>query len=229
MRILTSIAFISFIVMVCVEELTDTTQGYLNLIQGLNLAIISSYIFYIFNVYLPSRKEKKIILPYIGRMVLQIIVNNKSMVDAIMNEPFNNSSRILLPNKIELKKALSRINPLELQPHLYKNKNWVYLFTNRKESTLKLINQILIPSRHIDTELLRILTDIITSPFYNEKFGFNTERKDIIELSCYLTVFYKHFELLVKLNSYYIKHLEKETYSELPYIANKAYKKDKMK
>jgi hypothetical protein len=229
MRVLTTLVIISFLLLLYIEEFISTSSGYLNLIQGFNLAIISSFIFYIFNIFLPNRKEKKIILPYIGRLVLQIISNNKSMIDAIMNEPFSNSNRIVLPNKIELKKALSKINPLELQPYLYKNKNWVYLFTNRKESTVNLINQILIPSRHVDTELLRILTDILTSPFYNDKCGFNIERKDIKELSCYLSVFYSHFQLLDRLNSYYIKHLEKVTYSELPFIEREWYKKERKK
>jgi len=208
------VIWIDFIDFKFQELFEGTGQKVENLIEGFCLSYISGYVFYVLNVYLIERREKKLILPLVARNVILIIVNNHSIINCLKND-----SRLTLdyfPNKEEFKDLLSKINPRDKSPFYYQNENWIYLFKNRQQSTLDGINRIFLSGKHLDDKLRKILLEMQFSLYLKEDYAFNSDDFKETDLSKYRTVFVDYFELIKELKDYYDKNLKSYYQTTLP-------------
>lgn len=187
------------------HETSQTGHRFIVLIEGFLRAFIASFIFYTINIYLKERREKKLILPIIAHNVLMIVVNNHSIIACLKDD--SKLSLDYYPKKEEFKELLSNINSHDKLPFIDKNSNWIYLFRNRQKSTLSAITKILASGKHLDDELRTILLRIQSSLYLQEDYAFNSNSFEG-DLSNYYLVFYKHFNLINQLKSYYDKHLK---------------------
>lgn len=214
-KYLSLIAFICFGIVVWINfidfKFSELVEGkgdkIETLMEGFSKAFIASYIFYTINIYLRERREKKFILPFIAENVIHIIVNNHSIINCLKND--SKLSLDYFPSKEEFKVLLNKVNPKEKIPLYYKEKSWIYLFENRQKSTILGISRIFASGKHFDEELRTILLKMQSSLYLQENYAFNSEKFDKKELSDYYLVFYKYFELLKQLKTYYDKHLKK--------------------
>lgn len=176
------------------------------LIEGFCLSYISAYFFYFVNIYLIERREKKFILPFVAKNTFSIIINNHSIINCLKQDSL--LSLDYFPDKEEFRNLLIRVNPKEKIPFYYKNENWIYLFRNRQESTLGIIEKIFLSGKYIDEHLRRILLEMQTSLYLKHHYAFNSDEFDDINLLKYQTVFVKYFELVEDLKKYYDKKLK---------------------
>lgn len=177
-----------------------------NLIENICLAYVTGFMFYYLNIYLVERKEKKSILPYIARYVQLMVVNNHSIINCLKNDSKLDPN--YFPTKEEFKVLLAGVRPKEKIPFYYKNENWIYLFKNRQESTLRGLNKIFMSGKHLDDELRRLLLEIQSSLYLTDNYAFNSDDFSDSDLSKYWLVFSNHFELIKKLKAYYDKNLK---------------------
>ena len=202
------IAWINFSDLKIPEIHTGYGSKFEKIAEVLAFSYLGSYIFYMLNIYLVERQEKKSILPFIAGKVIGIVVNNHSIINCLKNNP--KVDLTYYPTKYEFKNLLQNVNPHNKSPLYYKNESWIYLFKNRQKSTKNAINVIFQSgSKHIDEELRRILLEIDNSLYLKEEYAFNSDDFQYSSLEKYDLVFFKYFELILKLNTYYNKHLKK--------------------
>ncbi|MGE0635901.1 MAG: hypothetical protein AB7G44_06880 [Bacteroidia bacterium] len=175
-------------------------------LETMALSYLGAYIFYFLNIFIIEKRERKTILPFIARNVMLIIVNNHSIINCLKKD--QKLSIDFFPNKNDYKELLKKINPKDNLPFYYKDKNWVYLFKNRQESTRDLINRILLSGKHVDEELRRILLEINYSLYLKEDYAFNSEDFDKMNLEDYHLVFSSYFDLIKELKNHYDKNLK---------------------
>lgn len=185
------------------------------LIYTLSISYLASYIFYFLNVYLKEKQEQKAIFPLIASNVISIIVNNQSIINALKNQPINSSLRDF-PTQSEFKELLQKVDPKQNAPMFYKDKPWMYLFQNRRDSTLKMIEKIFASGKHVDDDLRVILLKMQSSLYLREDYAFNSDNCEKDTLGDYSLVFYKYFELVQELRVFYEKNLKKYYERSLP-------------
>lgn len=206
-----------------VPELIDGKGAKIEmLIYTLSISYLTSYIFYFFNVYLKEKQEQKAIFPLIASNVITILVNNQSIISTLKNQPLNCSLRDL-PTQSEFKELLKNVNPNQNAPRFYKNKPWIYLFQNRRESTLKTIDKVFASGKHVDDQLRMILLKMQSSLYLQEDYAFNSDNCEKESLEDYSLVFYKYFELIQELREFYDKHLKRYYEQTLPKRAKKVF------
>lgn len=186
-----------------------------SLIYTLCISYIASYIFYFLNVYLKEKKERDSILPLIANDVILILVNNQSIIKALKQQPINSSLNDT-PTQEEFKELLKKVDPNENAPMFYKDKSWIYLFQNRRQSTLKKIEKIFISGKHVDVHLRVILLQMQSSLYLKEDYAFNSSSFKKKSLADYSLVFYKYFRLIQELRKFYNKNLKKYYERSLP-------------
>lgn len=164
------IDFSSFKIPELVEGTATRSES---LIYTLCISYIASYIFYFLNVYLKEKKERDSILPLIANDVILILVNNQSIIKALKQQPINSSLNDN-PTQEEFKELLKKVDPNENAPMFYKDKSWIYLFQNRRQSTLKKIEKIFISGKHVDVHLRVILLQMQSSLYLKEDYAFNS-------------------------------------------------------
>lgn len=184
------------------------------LIETLCLSLIAAYIFYYLNVYLVEKKERKTILPFISKNVISIIVNNHSIINCLKND--QKLSLKDYPNQEEFKKLLNRVSPKDKSPFYYQNENWLFLFKNRQELTLNLINRIFLSGKYVDEKLRKILLEMQCSLYLKDDYAFNSSQFNDPNLEKYYVVFSNYFKLIRELNEYYEKHLKEYYLMTLP-------------
>lgn len=188
------------------ELIIGKAEKFESLIENLCMSYLAGYIFYFLNIYLVERKEKQLILPFVSRNVINLIVNNYSIICCLRNNQkmdFDN-----FPSKKEFNELLEKVNPKNKVPFYYKNENWIYLFKKRQDSTLNQINRIFLSGKHIDEELRKILLEIQFSLYLQDNYAFNSHDFKDENLSKYSLVFYNYFQLIKDLNNYYVKNLK---------------------
>tara|TARA_B110001469_G_C9629287_1_gene314556 strand:+ start:1299 stop:2060 length:762 start_codon:yes stop_codon:yes gene_type:complete len=199
-----------------IPELIDgTAKRAETLIYTLCISYIASYIFYFLNVYLKEKRERDSILPLIANNVISIIVNNQSIIKALKKLPINSSLNDI-PSLEEFKELLKKVDPNQKAPMFYKDKTWIYLFQNRRESTLKTIEKIFISGEHVDTKLRAILLQIQSSLYLKEDYAFNSYSYKKETLDDYSLVFHKYFLLIQELRDFYDKNLKSYYEKSLP-------------
>lgn len=176
------------------------------LIESMCLSYLAAYVFYFLNVYLVDRSERKVILPFVSRNVINIIINNHSIVNCLLGDA--KLSIDYYPQKGDYKELLLKVNPKDKTPYYYKNENWIYLFRNRQKSTCEAIDRILLSGKHVDDELRRILLEINNSLYLKEDYAFNSVEFDKENLQDYHLVFFNYFSLINRLKVYYDKNLK---------------------
>jgi hypothetical protein len=197
------------------EIIVGTADKSENLIHTLLISYLASYIFYFLNIYLKDRQEQKAIFPLIANNVISIIGNNQSIIKALKHQSINSSLKYL-PSQTEFKELLKVVNPKDNAPMFFKDKSWIYLFQNRRESTLKTIDKIFASGKHVDDNLRLILLKIQSSLYLKEDYAFNSDNYDKSSLETYSLVFYKYFALIQELHDFYNKNLKKHYERSLP-------------
>jgi hypothetical protein len=185
-------------------QLVDKTNY---LIESLCLSYLSAYFFYFINVYIVERNERKSILPFVARNVFSIINNNHSIIKCLKLDPKLSLSKY--PDQEEFKLLLKNINPTKNAPYYYKNQSWLFLFRNRRKSTLETIDKILLSGKHLDDELRRILLEMHSSLYLREDWAFNSDCFEEKSLEKYNLVFSEYFLLISELFGFYNKILSK--------------------
>lgn len=185
------------------------------LIYTLCISYIASYIFYFLNVYLKEKKERNSILPLLANDVILIIVNNQSIINALKQQPINSSLKDL-PTQEEFKQLLKEVDPKKNAPMFYENRPWIYLFHNRRKSTLDKIDKIFSLGKHVDDQLRAILFKMQRSLYLSEDYAFNSSSCKKDNLAEYSLVFYNYFELIQELLEFYEKNLKKYFERSLP-------------
>jgi hypothetical protein len=186
------------------------------LIETISLSYLAAYIFYVLNIYLVERRERKSILPFVAKKVIGIIVNNHSIINCITEPSKINKNLDYYPTQDDYKQKLKLINPKENVPLFFKTKSWIFLFKNRQESTQNSIDRIWLSGKHIDEELRRILLEISCSLYFKENYAFNSEDFEDENLEKYHLVFFKYFQLIQQLKNYYDKNLKEYYLQTLP-------------
>ncbi len=151
----------------------------------------------------------------IANNVISIIVNNQSIIKALKNLPINSSLKDS-PSQTEFKELLKVVNPKDNAPMFFKDKSWIYLFQNRRKSTLKTIDKVFSSGKHVDDNLRLILLKMQSSLYLKEDYAFNSDDYDKQSLETYNLVFYKYFTLIQELNDFYKKNLKKHYERSLP-------------
>ena len=199
-------AWINFFDFKFTEFIVVTGKKIEYLIESISLSYLAAYIFYILNIYLVDKNEKKTILPFIARNVSLIITNNHSVINCLKND--SRLSVDYFPTRNEYKELLKNVNPKEKAPFYYKNESWTYLFKNRIESTRDSINRILLSGKHVDEELKRILFEINYSLYLKDDYAFNSDDFEKKNLEEYELVFTTYFNWIQKLKKYYDRELK---------------------
>jgi len=193
------------------------------LIESFSLSFIAAYFFYLLNVYIVEKKEKKFILPLVAKNVIGIISNNHSIIKCLKRD--DKLSLKYFPTKKEFESLLSNINLKDKIPYFYKNENWNYLFKNRQTSTLDSINRIFMTGKHLDDRLRRILLEMQFSLYLKEDYGFNSNEFEEVFLSKYHVVFDNYFKSIKELKDYYDTNLKSYYYLSFPTSFRKVLKK----
>ncbi len=201
------------------------TEKVNRLIETISIAYLTSFIFYIVVVVLKTKRDEKIILPFIADYTY-VALNNCmffcfSMRSAAGLEYINTETSIykrnlnIYPNENDLNAICTTINPnktinedIGLEgftaiPHFF---GVMINYTHRIDYFLKIILE---KSRFMDTELLRILTDIQTHGYHQHMISYDK--------SLVLTAKHRHDDLKVfkdSLKSYFDLYLKLENYAD---------------
>jgi len=190
------------------------------LIESFCLSFIAAYIFYFFNIYIPEKNEKKLILPFVASNVRSLVLNNYSIVRRL--KPDSSANFKQSPSSEEFKALLSQDTPFNTNPMYFKVENWHTLHKRIKEETFNTIDKIFLSGKHLDDRLRRILLDVRFSLFFKDDFAFSSEDFSDKTLPNYQLVFANHFKLIDELNEYYIDNLK--AYNSNPLLKSKGKK-----
>lgn len=226
------IAYINFFENYWISCFKQLDSDKLNrLIEIIAIAYVTSFIFYYVVVVLKENQDKKIILPFVADYTY-IAMNNCMMFCSIMRKwaglefiqiknGIHNRSINLYPNSDDLKIICSSINPDEeinekigsdgsrRIPHFFGN---MIMYSHYIDYYIKIILE---KSRFLDTEFIRILTDIQTSGYhqlmvsYDIKSIYNAKEYHHKSLEVYKESFQNYFDIFLKLESYAEKELKK--------------------
>lgn len=182
-------------------------------IDNFCLSYIAGYFFYFINVYLVERSERKSIMPYIAFKTVIILSRNNHLIQILKRD---SKLKKYYPKKNEYENLLEKKNLDDLKIFNFEKFTFLeYLKYNRK-SIIKSINKILKSGKHVDDELRIILFDLKESLFLKSNYAFNSEDFDLLKMKTYDNVFYKYFEIVEKLDEYFITNLEKYYYLNYP-------------
>ncbi|KAF0204766.1 MAG: hypothetical protein FD170_191 [Bacteroidetes bacterium] len=195
-----------------------------SLIETISIAYLTSFIFYVVVVVLKTKRDEKIILPFIADYTF-VALNNCmffcfSMRSAAGLKFIKTETSIykrnlnIYPNENDLNEICSTINPnkpinkdVGLEgftsiPHFF---GVMINYSHRIDYFLKIILE---KSRFMDIELLRILTDIQTHGYHQHMISYDK--------SLVLTAKHRHDDLKVfkdSLKSYFDLYLKLENYA----------------
>ena len=200
------------------------------LIETVAIAYLTSYIFYLTIYVLKSKQDKKIILPFVADYVYVALNNCNTFCYSLRSQAYleyiepntsiHKRDLSIYPNSAELKIICSMINPNKA---IY-SENELIDFTTIPQYfgvMIKHIHKIdyfikivLDKSIYIDTELLRLLTDIQTHGFHQDMMSYEknmimsaSHRND--NLVIYEKSLESYFEIYIKLEKYSEVHLKK--------------------
>lgn len=217
------------------------TEKVNRLIETISIAYMTSFIFYIVVVVLKSKRDEKIILPFVADYVY-VALNNcmffcYSMRSAAGLEYIQTETSIynrnlnIYPGENDLNTICSTINPnqtinedIGLEgftaiPHFF---GVMINYTHRIDYFLKIILE---KARFMDTELLRLLTNIQTHGFHQHMISYDK--------SLVLSAKHRHDDLIVfkdSLKSYFDLYLRLEKYTDKElkkYVERKSLKHKK--
>jgi hypothetical protein len=179
------------------------------ILSRLSLAYISSFIFYFVVVYLKEETDRKNVYPYIKHQIHSIFSIHKIVISKLKDSDINEN---IFLNKEELARILDKVSPLdsiksiEQMPHGTFYELLVFESKHAKNAIYLLFGKM----KYIDSELSKILFEIENSNFIS--FGINELQyysKYEKNLSFLLDTYYYYNLLLIKLESYTGKNLNK--------------------
>ncbi len=174
--------------------------------DNLCLSYIAGYIFYFLNVYLVEKQEKRSILPYISFKTIGIINNSNHIIKVLKQDVH---LKKFYPTEKEFEELLKYDNVKNLKIYNFEKHNLVSFLTSRRNATIKTINKILKSGKHVDDELKSILFSLKDSLFLKKGFAFNFPTFDIKKFPDYDLVFFKYFQDIERLDSYFQKNFKK--------------------
>ena len=200
------------------------------LIETISIAYLTSYIFYVIIYVFKSNQDKRIILPFVADYIYVAMNNCVYFCFSLRSNagleyiPFETSiydrELKIYPNKDEIKTICSTINPNEEKeiknelpgfitiPHFF---GIMIKYTHQIDYFLKIVLE---KSMFLDTELLRLLTDIQTHGFHQDMMSYEknmllTAKHRHDNLIVYEQSLLSYFELFVKLEKYSETNLKK--------------------
>lgn len=209
------------------------------LLETISIAYLTSFIFYFVVVRLKEKQDKQIIYPFIADYIYVAMniciqfafsMRNSAGLDSIKVETsINNRNKDIYPNQVELKTICSTINPndeksedigidgLKTIPHFF---GIMINYTYRIDYFLKIVLE---KSNFMDTELLRIITDIQTHGYHQHMLTYEknmvlTARHRHDNLNVFEKSFSSYFDLFRKLEDYADKNLK-------VYVERESFKK----
>lgn len=102
---------ISYIVSIDLPELWDNAGIQFEILYQISLAIIASFIFYIMQIYIPQRKKKKAIRPYITRLMNKISDSMDIIIRELSKCYLNQDISIVNITDEELKCIINNYSP----------------------------------------------------------------------------------------------------------------------
>lgn len=200
-----------------------------SLLENISLAYVTSFIFYYIVVKLKENNDRKNIYPFIADYTY-VLMNNCMIFSSIMRdyayikkesfEPrIDNRNINIYPNPEEIKEICLKINPNELKnqdiglagrraiPHFFG------IMINSSVEIDYFLKIIMEKSAYMDTDLLRLLTDIRTSGYHKDMISYGkTAIFSAKHAEANLVVYEKplehYFDLFRKLEIYSEKNLK---------------------
>lgn len=236
LKLLLIFSILSFIILYFFENIRIPVILNINparinsLIEILSLTFISSFIFYYVVVRLKDKADKKNIYPFIADYTYIMMNNCIYFCDSMRNwaklenKHFNtgieNRNLNVYPNIDELKQICKNIDPNKEEediksppgfraiPHFF---GIMIHFTLRIDYFLDIL---LTKSNFLDTDLLRILTDIKTSGYHQDITSHGRDKILMVKhrhnnLNVYISSLNYYFILFKKLEIYAEKNLKK--------------------
>lgn len=151
----------------CLNQIPEVFRfGYQlgQVLDGVLLSVISSYIFYLFVVHQKEIRDKENITPYIKKHISSIVGMCLAQLSSIAKES-EISLTIENLDKMLLNQAMSKINPndnapllIAINPQQYAN--WLQFFDHHKYRTQESIKRLFVQLPFLDSELIVALTKL---------------------------------------------------------------------
>jgi hypothetical protein len=200
------------------------------LIETIAIAYMTSYIFYLVIYVFKSQQDKKIILPFVADYIYVAMNNCRTFCSSMRNEAgleyilsensIHDRNMDIYPNKKDIAIICSVINPNQEKENKLDLPGFVSIptffgvminYVHRIDYFLRII---LDKSMFLDTELIRILTDIQTHGFHQNMMSYDkgiilTAKHRHNNLKVYEDSLRSYTDLFVKLETYAGNNLKK--------------------
>lgn len=187
-----------------------------SIIFNLSMGILVSSIFYFIVVYLPERQKIKDIQPQLEQHISGVITRTWSLVSDVIKYSGKNLELDELTVD-EFREACLLVNPKTITQNFHNNgvnsfqKHFGYACANNWNFILSNINDVMHFLPYVDTGIVKILNEIRSSSL-SHTIGSLSEIDKLknSDMSAWSPCIYKIYTLGVKLEKYYIKHVNKE-------------------
>jgi hypothetical protein len=170
-------------------------------LNNLSLAYIASVIFYWIVVSIPENRKKRSINWYIKRYTKLTINDGINLLSEISKEAKVEGAEISKITETELKEILRKIPPYGQAPLIIgdRNASWLEFLFNSKARSTDFINRILVYIIYLDSEHVKLLTEVKDASYFNHLDNF--------------------FTIGVKINNPDIKHFSRQMHAYLQTVS----------
>jgi hypothetical protein len=136
----------------------------------LSVSYISAFIFYFIVVHIKNQKDKDNINEFVGYEIFQIIINGHLLISPLEKD-LDKGGEFEYLDKKKLFDLLASVDRTANESPLILNgskTNWNKWFEYLKNNTEKSINKIMGRYTHLDSELIKLLTRLENSLFFNQ-------------------------------------------------------------
>jgi hypothetical protein len=179
-------------------------------IYRLCLSFISAFIFYFLVVHIKHQQDKDNLYAYISKKVSMVIGSGIGMANEIAKA---NDIKLegKFPTKEQLTEICKTINPYSKAPLLLGGldnyANWLQYFDYYKQRSNDATQKVYVKIHFLESELVKLLADLEDcSHFIVLKHVLGTQMKND-NLTAFESGIWDYFELVKKLDTYYLKHL----------------------
>lgn len=172
--------------------------------SNLCVSTVSAFIFYFIVVHIKEEKDRENISEYVGLRVSDIVTTGHLFFIPFSKKAFND-----LTLKDLSRPALSAVDKTATDANLISNHepmSWLGYYEHLKKETLTSINAVLSRYYHLDTELIRILSAVEHSMFFdhwNMLYNFQDMTFGMYELEIQT-----YFLAIKNLEEYSLRHFE---------------------
>jgi hypothetical protein len=179
------------------------------IVEAVLASVVASYIFYLLVVHVKEQTDREILRPYIEKHSKRIVGDCLSQLDGISSAS-NVKLKFFSLTSQDITSAFTNIAPYSpapmiLSPQSMQNANWFQYFVHHQHRTKESIRKLLDQLPFLDTELVRIITEIDDCPhFYSTQVASTIAVKNtnIVQWS---KSFYEYISLCKTLNTHIIR------------------------